>query len=272
MTFYLSIPFNRFEKSIDFVREQGFQPEIRMANVNFLMCLTEQELVRLRKIVDDNSFSPFTHGPFFGLDVASLDSNISEYSIRCLIHGIKATSALGGSLMVIHTGYLPQFSRGGRRHWFKNWSERMPYIMEKAGESGVTIALENTWDDRPEILLYLASLLEGGEVKFCLDTGHVNAFSRIPLRKWLEGIGDRLVAVHIHDNDGLSDDHLVPGRGTFDFPEFVSFLKTLDPMPFLDLEVDMPRAEASRDYLEKIFQGRVDRVQADLWSSFRSIY
>jgi sugar phosphate isomerase/epimerase len=33
---------------------------------------------------------------------------------------------------------------------------------------------------------------------------------------WL-AIGDRIAALQLHDNDGLSDDHQVPGTGTFDF-------------------------------------------------------
>ncbi|HSG28856.1 MAG TPA: sugar phosphate isomerase/epimerase family protein, partial [Candidatus Krumholzibacterium sp.] len=216
MQFHLSIPLSGLEENLEFVHLNGFQPEIRMTKVNYMMGLKKSDLDRMRERIDGHGFRPFTHGPFFGLDVASLDSNISEYSIRAMVHGVDVTAALGGSLMVIHTGYLPQFSRGGKRHWMRNWAARMPFVLEAAGKAGVTLALENTWDDRPEVLLRLADLL-GGPVGFCIDTGHVNAFSKLSLDRWWNALEGRIVALHLHDNDGQSDDHLVPGTGTFDF-------------------------------------------------------
>ena len=153
----------------------------------------------------------------------------------------------------MHTGYLPQFSRGGRRHWFRNWAERMPRIVDHAAESGVTLALENTWDDRPDVLLHLADLLPEDSVKFCLDTGHVNTFSRIDTDSWWDAIGDRVVALHLHDNDGLSDDHLAPGRGTFDFVRLFDRIASRGEQPLLDLEVDLESAEEGRAYIEALF-------------------
>ncbi len=255
MKFYLSVPLVKLEESLDFVKSEGFLPEIRMANVNYMMSLTDVAIKQLRGILDSRAYTPFMHGPFFGIDVASIDRNISEYSIRCLIHGLEVTSALGGSVMVMHTGYLPQFSRGGKRHWFRNWAERMPQVAEKAEELGVTLALENTWDDRPEILLHLAGLIPGDNVRFCLDTGHVNTFSRLPLKTWWKAIGDRVVVVHLHDNDGSSDDHMTPGKGTFDFRELADCLAGLDKLPLLDIEVDFSRAPAAKSYLAGIFKG-----------------
>lgn len=253
MRFYLSVPFERLEESIDFVRDEGFLPEVRMTDVDHMMSLGEDTLARLRELLAAFSFTPLMHGPFFGVDVAGIDKNISEYSIRCLMHGLEVTAALGGKVMVMHTSYLPQFSRGGRRHWFRNWSERMPQVVERADRYGITLALENTWDDRPEILEHLAALLPGDGVRFCLDTGHVNAFSHLPLKKWWEGIGDRVVVIHLHDNDGTSDDHLIPGKGSFDFSELAGYLRGREKLPLLDLEVDLSEARAAKEYLTGVF-------------------
>lgn len=253
--FYLSTPFERLEEGIEFVISNGFELETRMTMVDHMMNVTDEDLGRIRKILDDQGLSVFTHGPFFGLDVASLDGNISEYSIRCLTHGLDVTRALGGKVMVIHTGYLPLFSRGGKKHWLRNWAERMPAIVEKAGECGITLALENTWDDVPEVLLHLAGLIGPDKVGFCIDTGHVNVFSRQPLRRWWDALSSRLVALHLHDNDGISDDHIVPGKGTFDFVELGGYIRKLGRPLLLDLEVDVTAAVESRTSLEKFFAG-----------------
>ncbi len=255
--FYLSVPFERHEEGIDFVVRSGFQLEIRMTMVDHMMSLGKEDLGRIRKKIDGHGLSVFTHGPFFGLDVASLDNNISEYSIRCLTHGLEVTGALGGKVMVVHTGYLPLFSRGGKKHWLRNWAARMPAIVEKAGERGITLALENTWDDAPEVLLDLAESIGPEKIGFCIDTGHVNVFSRLPLRRWWDALSPRLVALHLHDNDGVSDDHLVPGKGTFDFVELGGCLRELGKQPLLDLEVDMASAVESRARLEGFFGGNL---------------
>ena len=123
----------------------------------------------------------------------------------------------------------------------------MPSLVEKAHRKGVTIALENTWDDRPEVLLHLKALLpERNNVMFCLDTGHLNVYSQLPLRRWWRCLGDDISAIHLHDNDGLSDDHLPPGRGTVDFETLVELLLDMRRMPLLDLEVDHPRGNKRR--------------------------
>ena len=138
----------------------------------------------------------------------------------------------------------------------------MPAIVEKARECGVRIALENTWDDRPEVLRHLKELLPGwSDVGFCLDAGHVNVYSQLPVRRWWRSLGDEVAAVHLHDNDGLSDDHLPPGRGTADFGTLVRFLSEARPMPFLELEVDQAYASEGRDYIMGLFDS-VRRTRA----------
>jgi sugar phosphate isomerase/epimerase len=219
MEFYVSVPLSRFDELIDQVAELGFHPEIRMTQADYLARLGEGDLGRMKERLD-----------------------------------LEATSRLGGGIMVMHTGYMPQFSRGGRRHWFRNWAERMPRIVDRARELGVRIALENTWDDRPEVLLHLADSIQGGDIDFCLDTGHVNVFSRLPVGRWWDALGDRVAALHLHDNDGLSDDHLEPGKGTFDFAGLARRVRDSGRMPLLDLEMDLEGAEYGRLYIEGLLR------------------
>ncbi len=254
MEFYVSVPLSRFDELIDQVVELGFHPEIRMTKADYLARLGEGDLGRMKERLDRDSLNVFTHGPFFGLDIASLDRCLSEYSADCFLIGLEATSRLGGGIMVMHTGYMPQFSRGGRRHWFRNWTERMPRIVDRARELGVRIALENTWDDRPDVLLHLADSIPGGDIEFCLDTGHVNVFSRLPIGRWWDALGDRVAVLHLHDNDGLSDDHMEPGKGTIDFPGLARRVRDSGRMPLLDLEMDLADVEYGRLYVEGLLR------------------
>jgi len=253
MDFFLSVPLSQLDERLEKVMGEGFFPEVRMTRTEFLMNLSETEIDSLAGRIREGGAGVITHGPFFGLDVASMDSHISSFSIDCMIRGVEVTRALGGDLMVIHTGYSPFFSRGGRRHWFRNWGNRIRPVIDRAKSSGVTIALENTWDDFPEILVRLRSLCGSDDVRFCLDTGHVNCFSRLSLKRWWNTIGDLVEVLHLHDNYGDSDDHLVPGKGTFDFAELAGYLELRDRRPRLDLEVSWEDAAESRKYLTGLF-------------------
>ncbi|MDD4857098.1 MAG: sugar phosphate isomerase/epimerase [Candidatus Krumholzibacteria bacterium] len=256
MIFHASVMLDELEKKLDRVVLAGFYPEIRMNDAAYLMRLSEGDVKRMRSLLDGCSLTTFTHGPFLGLDAASLNDHIAEYSAGCLVRGLEVTAGLGGSVMIVHTNYSPFYSRAGLRAWLGNWSVRMRPILETADRLGVQIALENVWDERPESLVRLIDLLPEGAAKVCLDTGHINAFSRLPVRRWWDVLGGKVVALHLHDNDGLSDDHLPPGDGVFDFPALVELVRALEPLPLMTLEVDISRVARGRRYLEELFAGR----------------
>lgn len=112
MVFYLSTHLERLEHELDLITREGFYPEVRMANTDALFKFSDSDLGRMRDEVERRGMSVFSHGPFFGLDIASMDRGISEYTRDCLMRGIEVTASLGGKIMVMHTGYLPYFSRG----------------------------------------------------------------------------------------------------------------------------------------------------------------
>ena len=55
---------------------------------------------------------------------------------------------------------------------------------------------------------------------FCLDTGHALLLGH-DIYTAIMQVGDRLKALHIHDNNGLSDQHLAPYMGVLDWDRFV---------------------------------------------------
>ncbi len=256
MIFHASVMLDQLEEKLDSVARAGFHPEVRMRDARHLMALADADIARMGKLLAERSLATFTHGPFLGLDIASLDAHIAEYSAACLARGLEVTAGLGGPVMVVHTSYSPRFSRAGLREWLGNWSVRMGPILEKARGLGVRIALENVWEERPEELARLIEVLPDRDAMVCLDTGHLAAFSRRPVGRWWEALGDRVAALHLHDNDGSSDDHLPPGRGIFDFPALAEILRGCASRPLMTFEVDLKGAIEGRAYLETLFSGR----------------
>ena len=59
-----------------------------------------------------------------------------------------------------------------------------------------------------------------------------------------EALGSRLIACHVHDNDGSSDQHLPVGQGTIEWEPFFAALKKLPTPPVLVLEYAQGFADA----------------------------
>lgn len=253
MNFHVSVRLDRLEAELDDIIRAGFQPEVRMTDIDHLMALPLDDLKRIGERVRAHSFTVFTHGPFLGLDIASLNGFLSRHSRECLLRGLEVTYALGGSVMVVHTNYSPFYSRGGLREWFGNWSTRMPAVLEEARRLGITVAIENAWEENPHVLERLVDLLPKGSAAVCIDVGHIAAFSRLTVKRWWEVLGERVAVLHLHDNDGLSDDHLAPGQGIVDFPALVGLVAAKSPVPLMTFEVDLADAIEGRRYLERLF-------------------
>lgn len=107
-----------------------------------------------------------------------------------------------------------------------------------AKEYGVNICLENmfsryrgklyasTCANPADACRYIDELnaIAGEKVfGFCLDTGHLLLVSG-DIKQAMITLGDRLLAFHVHDNDGRDDHHLAPYMGVLDWDRFIEGL------------------------------------------------
>lgn len=107
-------------------------------------------------------------------------------------------------------------------------------LVEEAVKRKVRIAFENMVDASnkrrygaiAEELIQLADSFQDRSVGICWDTGHAHrVYSRQerPLRL----VGKRLIALHIDDNFGVTDDHLLPFLGTIDWETIIPLLQEI---------------------------------------------
>lgn len=91
-------------------------------------------------------------------------------------------------------------------------------ISDELADSGVMLAIENLPTYGFAYLEHLVGQVKRPNVGVCFDTGHWHlrpeGDSADVLKRIGQGVG---VYVHWSDNHGLCDEHLPPGRGTFDF-------------------------------------------------------
>jgi protein FrlC len=69
-----------------------------------------------------------------------------------------------------------------------------------------------------------------------LDTGHMNLVDE-PYETAIALLGDRLLQVHINDNDGTQQQNLVPGDGSFDFARLLAALRAARFDGYLTVEL-----------------------------------
>lgn len=114
-------------------------------------------------------------------------------------------------------------------------------LIPAALESGVTVLLENLFtncnnrkfagacSDPFEAASYIDALNEeaGKEIfGLCFDVGHLNLV-RSAIPEYVRILGQRIKALHLHDNDGDRDLHLAPFTGTVRWNDLCSSLKEI---------------------------------------------
>ena len=179
-----------------------------------------------------------------------------EYHASLVRRDIEAAALLGAPWVVVHSdSYLDDTWYSHRRSMEKN-VERFKQYGELAAKYGVGIAIENMIDKRSlrrfgactEDLMELLERLGDDKIfGICWDTGHAN-MHQINQVKALHDIGERLKAVHINDNAGVFDQHLLPFQGTINWKEVVGALKDIHYQGDFTYEVHSFNKGYDRDF------------------------
>lgn len=176
----------------------------------FLMCDDQfDENVKLARKY--NLFIETAHLPYRNLcNNLWLDSKLGDEYVECIIEWIKRLSKAEIRIGVIHTAATknpPAINELG--------IERLKRIVSVCEEEGVFLAMENVhnW----EYVLKPLSIIYSNYLGVCLDFGHANGFTKNIYDIDYKELTKKLFCVHMHDNFGTGDDHLVPFDGNIDF-------------------------------------------------------
>ncbi len=164
------------------------------------------------------------HAPFKELYLSSMDRQVQDLALRRLTQTLHYGNELGCSIMVVHSCFNPLMNYPG---YLDDWVNNAVWFWEKfiplCERQKIVIVLENVWDRTPLSLVRILKRLQSPYLKACLDTGHVNIMSALPIEEWIASLEEYLFHFHIHDNHGVEDEHLLPGRGNIDFSWLVRY-------------------------------------------------
>lgn len=210
------------------------------------------EAARSHGLAVENVHVPYEHCNELWLDTLSGDEITAMY-MRCIDgcadHGIPA------AVMHVTRGDAPPppGSLG---------LDRMKRVAERAELRGVDIALENL--RKPEYLDYIYERVDSGRLKFCYDSGHENCYSKGT--DLLHKHAARLCALHLHDNDGAADQHLLPGDGTVDWANVKTALAEAGYRGNITLEVTNEFSPKYKDATAEEFLAAAYRKLAEYFA------
>jgi len=163
---------------------------------------------------------------------------------------IAMTARLGSDTIIMHAGGEPQEEGLREAFWAQLWKS-LDELEPFAREHGVRIAIEN--GDFAVIRQVLARY--GPDyVGLCYDSGHGNMVAN-GLDE-AEALKDRLISIHLHDNDGARDSHQPLFTGTVDWERLARVLARSSYRKCVSMEIGIRNSGTDDEaaFLRKAFE------------------
>ena len=276
------------EESIKFIKECGFEGIDYGMNAFFKSSFDQENLTsffdckieqlreyyaRLKKASEEHKVSISQVHGLFPIYYPEQEEK-TQYVMEIQKKMIALCRYLGSDMIVVH----PWSNFALRKEEVRKINlDLYRQLIPVAKEYGVTVCLENLYTlyvdtyhegsctDAEEACWYIDILnKEAGEdiFGFCLDVGHANMFGK-NIYQYITTLGKRLKTVHIHDNAGTCDSHMIPytqrvmkGMGSaVDWNGFLKGLKEVGyegPISFETFRVIQQMPDELSEYVLKL--------------------
>lgn len=151
------------------------------------------------------------------LSVAYLERRLRIESMDEIKRVLDVAEYLPFPYLVLHLGLEEEYAL----EKFDAAFTSLEHLRLFGKERGVKLLLENTPSPlgNPERLLQFLNYTRLEDVGICFDVGHACLAGGV--QKAFEALGGRTASVHLHDNRGEQDDHLMPFDGSMDWAGIV---------------------------------------------------
>lgn len=195
-----------------------------------------------------NNVDLIIHGPYADLCPGSRDHEIRRISKLRMEQAYEVANSLGAKKIIYHNGYTP------RTYTYIEWKENVYNYWTNfmKGKNAMPIVIENVLDEDYELMDDLMRRVEHENFSACLDVGHVNAYSKYEVNKWIDVLSFKLNHIHLHNNYGDKDSHLSINKGNMNIIKILHRLKEDKKDLTVTLEiVDLQELKESLDILVK---------------------
>ena len=171
------------------------------------------------------------HLSFVDLNLASLMPIARRSAVERTLNGLEYAAAVGSTSAVLHSGrnYLDHPQARALA------SEALHASLEELRGAGHLVVLENLALDERDLIRgadELRALTDRFGMRNCLDFGHAHiqgtreGFDAIGA--YLSSLGERITHLHVHNNQGLEDEHRPSDQGSIDYARYGAFLRDFE--------------------------------------------
>jgi len=220
-----------------------------------LHTLNQRRVRSLKKITKANNIDLVIHAPWAGINIAVPSPILRRAVLKRLEKSISYAKQLDCRLWLFHPGFKTALS-----HIYpgKDWQQNLGsvhIILKVARREGVEVAIENIPDPYPNLMKTARDFQQfyeelDGDIGMVLDVAHANLNCQI--QDFVKQLHDKIVHVHVSDNDGTNDQHLGIGYGNIDWE---SVAKTLRESKYGNLIIleSTDHVKESLKFLRRLF-------------------
>lgn len=235
-------------EAVEFGIEQGFKcVEINQTSPAFF---PEKYSAKQRQILKNYLFPILIHAPE-SLSLFNLHKNVLAEILGRYYEIVDFAKEIEAKGVTLHLGATFTISIDGKAIWihdiltqeYKDVLRDALEKLKKYAKGKVKLCIENTSGFRyPFSQQVVKELLTDKQFWLTWDIGHTNRLKDKSIdESFFTEFINQVNTVHIHDNHGEEDEHIVPGLGKIDFEHYFKILKPIKP--YLILEV-RPREKA----------------------------
>lgn len=178
----------------------------------------------------------------------STDESIRLAGMEIISNRISMTGRLGGDAIIVHPPV------GINVDEWDCMDKSMQELEVVSKKFGVRVAFENLFTyESIEAIMRLLEMYPEDYVGVCYDSGHGNLDSvEAAGIDFLDSVKDRLLVLHLNDNDGTGDQHMVPFDGTVDWDRLCAVIESSVYSKAVSMEINMnARYGTTGDFLRK---------------------
>lgn len=274
---------------VDILKDAGFDAidysffDVQRCNPDVSDGEYRERYTELRKYAEDKGlYFNQSHAPH---PSSLMDEAFTKRRFDELVTSLKNSSYLGVRNIIIHPlQHLRYYTNENTETLYEMNMAFFARLLPYCEEYGITICTENMWQyygdskrvwdstcSRAEEFVRYVDGVNSPYLKACVDIGHTVLVGENPV-KMIKTLGNRVAALHVHDNDGIRDEHTVPFHGIVKWNEVARALKeigyngeiTLETEGFMNnYKIPTGLCKASAKYMAetaRLFAGMVENA------------
>lgn len=222
-----------------------------------------QDVSIIRELCRTTGIGTTMHLPFVDLNLASLIPEARRVSVERMQRALEYGAAIGASCGVLHTGRNPYYHPLATSYARTALRESLTAL----ADTPMPIAIENLALSREDLIrgpdeLYELTLEAGFDN--CFDFGHALVETSHPwndetsptalTERYLETLGENVIHLHVHNNDGSADQHLATDQGSIAYRNYADYLRSFGGTVCLEIGGSAEEVRRSVEHMRSVLE------------------